>query len=445
MAGGTFLSMNKVRPGAYINFESVPKATASVGARGIVTFPAPLSWGPQGEIIELYSTDLTDGKSLAKIGVSAFDSDSLIFRQALSHAYLAYVYRIDTGGTKASVTEGDLTVTAKYAGETGNRLSVVIRTSNGAKEVATLFSGVEVDIQKASTIEDLLSNDWVEFSGTGALPTTSIPMTLAAGSNGIVSASNYAEYFASIKNYKPWNTMAVPSTESSVAPLVKSLVKELREQTGRKVQAVAVDYPAADYEGIISVDQGYRTATEEVDAKLFAVYVAGLTAGSEINKSNTYHKIEGAVEIISPKDEAEIEKHLKNGQLVLSRRQDGGVVIEQDINTFNTFAPDKGYEFSKNRVIRTIDGYANDIQMLFENSYIGKVDNTDSGRNIFKADIIQYLERLQGMGAIQNFDSSTDVILNVGNKIDEVVLDLWIQPADAMEKLYNRVYLTQTA
>ena len=34
MAGGIFASTNKVRPGAYINFKSVPKPMSSVGNRG---------------------------------------------------------------------------------------------------------------------------------------------------------------------------------------------------------------------------------------------------------------------------------------------------------------------------------------------------------------------------------------------------------------------------
>ena len=35
-SGGTWIAQNKVRPGAYINFVSVPKAVGTLGERGTV-------------------------------------------------------------------------------------------------------------------------------------------------------------------------------------------------------------------------------------------------------------------------------------------------------------------------------------------------------------------------------------------------------------------------
>ena len=62
--------------------------------------------------------------------------------------------------------------------------------------------------------------------------------------------------------------------------------------------------------------------------------LAGLTAGSDADASNTYHVINGAVSIVYPEGvtpygDEEIEEALKDGKLVLSTRQDGAVVIEQ--------------------------------------------------------------------------------------------------------------------
>lgn len=121
MAGGNFLAMNKKLPGAYINFKSVPNATGVLGERGIATMPLQLEWGPAGTVIELLSTDLEDGKSLTKVGTTAFYEDSLILRQCLMHCYKLLVWRIDTGAEKATATLGTLTVTAKYGGKKGTR------------------------------------------------------------------------------------------------------------------------------------------------------------------------------------------------------------------------------------------------------------------------------------------------------------------------------------
>ena len=63
-------------------------------------FAVGMDWGAEGELIELLSSDLLDGSSIPKIGYSAGDAGSLVFRCALKKAYKALVYRADTGGTQ---------------------------------------------------------------------------------------------------------------------------------------------------------------------------------------------------------------------------------------------------------------------------------------------------------------------------------------------------------
>ena len=72
-------------------------------------------------------------------------------------------------------------------------------------------------------------------------------------------------------------------------------------------------------------------------------------------------------------DNEEIIQLLQSGQVVLTTRQDGAVVIEQDINTLHSPYPstDVNYSFSKNRVIRTLDQINNDIKLLWESSFVG--------------------------------------------------------------------------
>lgn len=435
MAGGTFQTQNKVRPGAYINFKGVPKPVSKLGERGTVTMPVAMSWGPQ--IVELLSTDLLDGKSLNKIGYTAFDEESQIFREALKNAYKGIFYRIDTGATKGVATIGGLSITAKYAGALGSEVQVAV-IANGARfDVVTFFKGVERHRQTVTTLDEVVNNDWAEFSGTGAV-TESAGAPLTGAANGTISTSSYANYISTIKTYK-WDTMGIPSLDGSILPNFEALIKDLRENKGRKVQIVVNDYDS-NYEGIIStLNQGYKTEFETINPATFVAYIAGLTAGSTVSTSNTYHAIEGAKEIINPLDDDEIIAALKLGKLVLSTRQDGVIVVEQDINTLHDFTPDKGYTFSKNRVIRTLDELNNTVALLFEKSYIGKVDNDADGQNIFKSDIIQYMNTLQEVGAIKNFDSMTDVEVLDGQDIDSVVVNLAVHPKDSMEKLYMTV------
>ena len=440
MAGGTFKSQNKIRPGAYINFKAVAKPLSSLGTRGVVTMPVPMSWG--AEVTELLSSELLDGKSIPKVGYSAFDEESQIFREALKNSYKAIIYRLDTGGTKAELEIAPLTATAKYAGVVGNEISLaVIDNEDDTFDVVTLFRGLEQDTQTVEKVQDLEDNAWIDFSGSG-VPVANAGAALATGANGTVNEGTYATYLNAIKSYK-WNVMGIPQNVPAVNPNIITFIENMRENLGKKVQAVLYD-ASADYEGIITVSQGYKTKTEIITPETFVAYVAGLTAGSDVDTSNTYHAINGAISIVypngvTPYGDEEIEEALKNGKLVLSTRQDGVIVIEQDINTLHTFTPDKGYTFSKNRVIRTLDEINNSIALLFERSYIGKVDNNDDGRNIFKADVISYLNMLQNIAAIQNFDSAEDIQVYAGDAIDAVVVDLAIQPVDSMEKLYMTV------
>lgn len=440
MAGGTFISQNKIRPGVYINFEGVAKPLSSEGSRGVVTMPLAMSWGDT--ITELFSTDLADGKSLAKIGYTIYDAEAQVYKEALKNCYKAIIYRVDTGGVKASASAAPLTATAKYAGIVGNRISVKVIANGSAFDVITYVDGKQKDKQLATTVAQLVDNEWVDFSGTGNLVASS-GITLTGGTNGTVSDATYTTYMNAIQSYA-WNTMGIPVENDGIHADVMAFIAGLRANQGRRVQVVLYNVVGADNEGVINVAQGYATADETVSPATFVAYVAGLTAGAIVNQSNTYHVIPGAVSIVypvgvTPYTNADIEEKLQAGQFILSTRQDGAVVVEQDINTFHTFIATKGYAFSKNRVIRVLDEINNGLSLMFEKAYLGKVDNNEYGRNLFKADAIQFLAKLQAMNAIQNFNSATDIVVQAGEAIDSVVADIAVQPVDAIEKIYITV------
>jgi Phage tail sheath protein. len=117
----------------------------------------------------------------------------------------------------------------------------------------------------------------------------------------------------------------------------------------------------------------------------------------------------------------------------------GKAIVEQDINSLTSFTVDKGKKFSKNRVIRVLDGIGNDFKRIFESYYLGKVNNDADGRSLLKVEMISYLNSLQDAGAIQNFDSQTDVTIVAGTDSDSVYVDLNVQPIDAIEKIYMKV------
>lgn len=445
MAGGTFISQNKVRAGAYINFKAIASPTNMLGTRGVATMPLPLSWG--ADVIELYSTDLFDGKSVAKIGYSIDAPEIQAIRECLKHCYKLIIGRLDTGGAKAKATIGTLTATAKYAGTLGNKITIKV-IANGTKfDVITVFNGVEKDKQTVLAVSELLPNDFVVFTGTGNV-TANVGTNLADGTNGSLS-SDYTNYLAAMSSYN-WDTMGIPQDVVAQNATFIAYIKQRRENLGLGSQIVLYKADTADYEGVISVSQGYATNYETVSPTTFVATMTGITAGSSLTDSNTYKVVatseDGARIIyplgVTPYDNAKIIEELKLGHIVLSVRRNGDIVVERDVNTLHTFTQDRNMAYSKNRVIRTLDTVQNDLSRVFEEGFLGKVNNNEDGRNIFKAEVIAYLNTLQTIGAIRDFDSSKDVSVTAGIDIDSMVVNLIIKPVDSLEKLYATVMVS---
>lgn len=445
MAGGTWLTQNKIRPGAYINFVGVPKPMMTIGDRGIATLALPLTWGAQGELIEVLSTQLLDGGSLPLVGVTAFDSDTQakILRLVLSGCYKALVYRLDAGGVAAKATIGaNLTATAKYPGTSGNKIIVsCVEEVEGSKNfvVRTFFDAVLKDTQKITAISDLKANDYVVFSGTGELEEHA-GTPLSGGTDGTVTASTAYPQYLNLLRTERWQCGAVvDANNTTINPLIREFIEQMRDGAGRYVQFVVNDATNPSNEGIINSLNGAVINGETVTPQEFTAWVCGVTAGAQVNQSNAYRIVENATQIIGQLDDEKIKQALQNGVFLLSTRQDGTVIVEQDINSLHEFTPTKGYAFSKNRVIRTLDGFAMSVADRWEKSYIGKVSNNDSGREMFRSDIIALANEFQRIEALQNFDGASDTEVLPGTQIDAVVANVALQPVDSMEKLYMTI------
>ena len=164
-----------------------------------------------------------------------------------------------------------------------------------------------------------------------------------------------------------------------------------------------------------------------------------MSAGANINQSNTAREVVGATSIVGELDDAGIKEALKNGKFVLSTSASGKIKVEQDINSLHTFTQDRNYNFTKNRVIRTLDEIGTSTEIVWEDSYMGKVDNNAVGRGIFKSDLIAYGNEMQRINAIQEFAGTDDITVAQGNDLDSVLVEWGVKPVDSMEKLYMTV------
>ncbi|MDO4541310.1 MAG: phage tail sheath C-terminal domain-containing protein [Bacillota bacterium] len=435
MAGGIWSLQDKIRPGAYLRFDSAaPWNQASAGA-GVVTMALEMGWGPEQEIIKISAGDFFSGAAEAVLGYPLSHERILAVRECLTNAGEVLLYRVNAGGIKANASLGALSATAKYPGERGNNISLSVAKNGSGFTVTTYVDGVEKERQEV-TDGAPKSNHWVDMELSGGLMAVAAT-SLCGGSDGIAGESQYGAYFNAVKN-RDWQVMALPTADKAIPPLAKDYIYELREGLGKKVQCVVLEH-TPDYEGVISVYQGYVKNGVRVEPHIFIAWVAGISAGAEINESNTYRVIDGAEEIINPADPGEIEDKLLKGYFVIARRTDGTIVVEQDRNTLVTGTAGKSQVMAKNRVMRTLDKVANGLTNMFEANYIGVINNNAEGRDLFKQDIVVFLQSLAAIGAIQGFGGAEDIEVAQGINPDSVVVSLAICPVDAMEKLYITV------
>lgn len=241
-----------------------------------------------------------------------------------------------------------------------------------------------------------------------------------------------------------FNVLCYPypaATYATNQTTIETWIDAMRNDEGVKIQAVMADF-VADNEGIINVVQGVELSdgTALTSAQVTA-WVAGITAGANVNKSNTGQAYSGAVDVAPRMTKTEMEAAITAGKFILKVDSAQNVTAVYDINSLTTFTTSKSKVFSKNRVMRTIDGINNDIVEIFESNYVGKINNNADGRSLLRASLIDYFNTLQGMSAIENFVTD-DVTVTVGTDSDAVVISCNIQPVDSVEKIYITVNLS---
>lgn len=354
-----------------------------------------------------------------------------------------------TGGVDAS--SDSITATAQCTGARGNDISVVATpdpdntASHTIFYVQTLVDGSVVDTQRLEAnasvvaLSGLADNSWVKFTKTGNAFTTSL--TLAGGADGTQTATAFSDFLTAAE-LQNWNVIAYGGTDATTKSAVTSFVKRLANDEGKKVQACLWDYTSADNECVISVQPQYITdlSGHTFTAEEMVCWVAGATAGASPAQSLTYAYHPDAKSVSPALTSSQQVDAINSGSFAFIDEY-GQIKNLQDNNTFTTFTPTKGKQFRKNRVIRTLFGLANDIYEVFSTSYIGVTNNDASGRALLKAEIINLLTRYAGIGALQNVNVD-DVTVSAGVDSDSVVIELYCQPVDSIEKIYINITIS---
>ena len=426
LGGGVWVTQNKVLPGAYINFVSAARASSTIGERGYAALPIELDWGLSDEVMTLEAGDLQKN-SLALFGYDYTSEKLNGIKDIFKNAKIVYLYRLN-GGAVAENTY----CKAKYSGTRGNALKTVISTNidNPSKfDVATFLGDKKVDEQTVETMDELVANDFIGEWKTDATLEVKAGVPLAGGTNKTVTGAEYQDFLDKIESYS-FNTLACPTNDDAIKELFVQFTKRMRDDIGVKFQTVVHKYDA-DYEGVINVDNTVD------DIPTLIAWVTGASAGCEINRSNTNKVYDGYCTINTNYTQEQLKECINKGKFVFHKCGDDARVLV-DINSFVSATVDKNDDFKENQVIRILDQIGNDIAMLFNTRFLGKVQNNESGRIAFWNEVDNYNKQLEKIQAIENYDPR-ELKVEKGDTKTSVVCDNPITPVCCMNKLYMRV------
>ena len=318
LGGGTFLVQNKKLPGSYINFVSLPTASATLSDRGTVTMPLALDWGPDDAVFTVKNGDFIK-HSMKYFGYDYTSEKLKGLRDLFMNAITLHAYRLNGGGKKAA----NAYATARYSGTRGNDLITVISANVDEPElfdVSTYMGVDQIETQTVAEMKELFDNDYVKWNTDAVLQETA-GMPLEGGTNGEVTGGSYQKYLDAIEKYT-FNAMGVVTTDNTVKSLFSAFVKRMRDEVGMKFQLVLHRYTKPDYMGAVSVENICTDGAQRVDGKMvhpdeaaLVYWVTGVEGGIAVNKSAMNKKYDGEYTVDVNYTQKELENAIDAGRL----------------------------------------------------------------------------------------------------------------------------------
>ncbi|WP_339157481.1 phage tail sheath family protein [Paenibacillus sp. FSL W8-0186] len=484
-AGNWNLTSQPVLPGLFMNFVSAAGSAIAPGARGVVVAPVKAHWGPIGQFVEvtsenaikeLFSTDESGGAT----------AYTTLYFSLLGGAKKLLAYRIaDSSAAPAELVlkngeaspEEVLKLSAKYSGQRGNAFKVTIQPNlavpdvkelklyegNALLRTITLGNG-DVDAAVAAINEDA-GNKWIvaEKLSDGELANVS-GVTFEGGASGISGITN-ADYIAATEAFETQDFHVLTLDGVTDAALRTSLVawiKRVRsegkgimaalggtfaEDTGADAVNKAIARSvAADFEGVINVGTGAVLNGKSYSSAQVASWVAGLIAGQALRESTTY-AASPFEDVTRRWTRSEQEQAVHNGVFLLVH--DGRrVKVLRGVNSLITLQQGQNKGWKKIRKIRVIDQINADLQRQAEDHYIGKVNNTEEGRQALISAGRQYLQSLAAEGVIEatGYDVTLDPRFYGDGAVmrpedDQVFLTWQADDTDVMEQIFGTFYV----
>lgn len=327
---------------------------------------------------------------------------------------------------------------AKYGGSRGNALSYSVAANPVAGfDVSVYLDGSTVEaFEGVTNVSALVDSKYITFTASEGTSLEAVAgVSLTGGTDGTAANSDIAAFLDDMESVN-FNTLAFPVTEESLLAACVTKIKYLRENVGRGVKAVVPDYKA-DYEGIINVTNSVIINGVTLSDAQATAWVAGADASASNVQSNTHKIYVGAESVANAKTHEQAVAAIQNGEFFFSYSENGDVIVEYDINSLTSFTDRKDKSYSKNRVLRVFDSFAESIRLNFPPN---KYSNNENGWDIMDGMGRSILKQFFDAGAIRNVDYDSDFAVVRGeSKGDSTYFNVGLQPVDSAEKLYFTV------
>ncbi|AWB45322.1 phage tail sheath protein [Paenibacillus sp. CAA11] len=487
MAGGTWNQMDeKLLPGLYMNFQAAAASAIQPGARGTVVVPVKADWGPVREFVEISSEQGIRQAFGAQISEKATAASSL-YLALLGGPKKLFAYRLADASAKVaelklkSKDDKDLLLlSAKYPGARGNSFRMTVQpsvTDPAVKEIklyegTALLRTFNAGSGSAEAAREAINGDsenvWVTAQAAADAADSTLAeiasAAFAGGASGIDSLTN-ADYIAAqaALETQSFDVLALDGvTDSALQQSFAAWTKRVRQEgkqvllvlggsladdTAAKAPALASARSALlNHEGIINVGTGARLNGTDYSSAQISAYVAGLIAGQRLNESTTY-AVTPFEDVTRRWTRTEQEDAVRGGVFILFH--DGRQVkVLRGMNSLITPRSGQNKGWSKIRTVRVMDAITSDLQRSAEETYIGRVNNTEEGRLALIGACKAYLAQLAGSGVIEanGYDVTLDPAYygpgaSLTPQPDQVYLQWNARLTDVMEQLFGTFYV----
>ncbi|MDH6351927.1 phage tail sheath N-terminal beta-sandwich domain-containing protein [Brevibacillus sp. 1238] len=374
MAGQFQPGEDKVLSGVYSFLKSFIKEQTTIGNRGKLALPIVADWGPIGEFVTVRSKisaekifGITEAFNLIW-AADPFPTEVLLYRVAGDSAATASVV-LKNGETDV------LRVEAKYKGEAGNKLKVVVQPSllDANQTELLVYRGFElVDSRTGKTVDELVAafadSEFVVLKKlTDTLPASTAGVSLSGGNSGTsVEATKYTTYQSALATQKgKYGVFTLGIADPALNAAAEDWTKQQNvlgnyikfvfggdEARDKSKQATTKASTDVNHMAVVNVGSGARWKGKTYPSSKVAIYVAAIMASLPLNYTMALYITPFESLTVEWDPDTDLTDMVQAGVLMLNMDNDK-VIIQEPVNTLTIPGPDQSREFGKIRVADT--------------------------------------------------------------------------------------------